>query len=440
MKINYTYNFYYQSLIIHNSKFYPSKMQQLISSYDINFSEFRIALHQTGGIVAGSAALSAYLNQEGIDPGFKPNDLDIFIPGIKQNVIDAMGNIIPNQYYIKSLDTMTKFLAPYGYIKNNKFNTIRSESYYNTIQGIQNVTGFTNSNNKEIQVIIINSYNIIDHIFKNFDLSVCVSWYCNITNSFKTLNPELTKRKEMFSLRLETDEKLITKAAIRTEKYIARGFKLINKPCPFINIPDTRIELTNKKFDDIEIIDIFTLDEMPIREYLQKSEWNIVIKAGESYYGFERKDLMNYMKKKSTTVARIGTVCETPYNQCITLEGYYQLQYADYSIYELKSAYSVLFGTKVKSLFHLNCYSIKDWLKGVIGKTIIMPPQTILEPIRRIIQRGEPLSSQFNSDNSNQAELINVSLDNILTAHAHLTVPNTLQAFYRTVIEINYDT
>lgn len=415
-------------------------MQQLISSYDINFSEFRIALHQIGGIVAGSAALSAYLNQEGIEPGFKPNDLDIFIPGIKQNVIDDMGNIIPNQYYIKSLDAMAKFLAPYGYIKNNKFNTVDNEPYYNTIQGIQNVTSFTNKKNKEIQLIIINSYNLIDHIFKDFDLSVCVSWYCNITNSFKTLNPKLTKRKEMYSLCLETDEKLIAKAVLRVEKYKARGFKLIKKPCPFINIPDSRIELSNKKFDNIEIMDIFTLDEMSIREYLQKSEWNIVIKAGESYYGFDRKDLMNYMNKKSTTVGRIGKVYETPFNQCITLEGYHQLRYTDYTIYELKSAYSVPFGTKIKSLFHLNCYSIKDWLNGTIRKTAIMPPQTVLQPIKRIIQRGEPLPSQLNTDNSNRAEIINTSLNDILRAHAQLVVPDNLHVFYTAVLDINEDT
>jgi hypothetical protein len=157
---------------------------------------------------------------------------------------------------------------------------------------------------------------------------------------------------------------------------------------------------------------------------------------------------MDYMEKKSTNVGIIGKVCETPFNQCITLEGYQQLRYADYSIYELKSAYSVpIYGGRVKSLFHLDCYSVNDWIKGEEGGICKVPPQQ-KDYVRRIIQRGEPLPPQpgarahlpeLAADRSNLQEVLNVSLDDILAAHAHLTVPENLEAFYAAVREISGD-
>jgi hypothetical protein len=241
-------------------------------------------------------------------------------------------------------------------------------------------------------------------------------------------------------VRLAETEELQEKNKLRTEKYAARGFKLIEKPCPFIAMKDPRYSLSNKKFDDIEVTDIFTLDDCSIREYLQKSEWNIVIKAGEAYYGFHRKALMDYMNGKSVSVNRIGKFYETPFNQCITLEAYHRFRYSDYSIYELKNAYSVpSYGGRVKSLFHLNCYSLQQWIEGSVGSNVVVPPQSLTEQlehrpvVRRIIRRGEPLPPQ------NVAQAIEVSLDDILAAHAHLVVPGNLEAFHAAVREIRGD-
>ena len=204
--------------------------------------------------------------------------------------------------------------------------------------------------------------------------------------------------------------------------------------------------LSDKKFDDIEVTDIFTLDELTIREHLQKSDLNIVLKAGEAYYAFKRKALMDYMKKKTSNISRIGQVYETPFNQCITLEGYHQLTYADYSIYELTNAYSVpTYGGRVKSLFHLSCYSVKDWIDGKKGKFVEVPPQHLSTneiTVKRIIRRGEPLPSQpgarahlpeLNAHHTN----LEVGIDDILSAHAHLMVPGNLEAFHEAIRTMN---
>jgi hypothetical protein len=427
-------------------------MDALISSYGINFQAFQLTLSSVYGIVAGSSALAAYLKQEGIEPGYEPNDIDIFIPGRMQHVRDERGRPVAGQFVIKSLKTMKDFLAHYGFTENDKFGTTEApnDTYYRSLTKIEKVTSFTNTAGKEVQVIVIDAYSIIQHIQMDFDLSVCISWYDVSTNTFKTFDPDATKRKEMYFVRLGDGDKVHDKNKARAEKYISRGYKLIEKPCPFIDERDQRDQLSDKKFEGIEVIDIFTLDEMSIKNHLQRSNWNIVLKAGETYYAFERKALMDYMDKKCLNIGRIGKVYETPFNQCITLEAYNKLRYADYSIYELKSAYSMpTYGGRVKSLFHLGCYSVKDWIDGKEGKQIQMLPEHLAAPapiVRRIIQRGEPLPPQVGArahllapDNSNIVEVLNVSLDDILAAHAHLMVPGNLEAFHAAVREINGD-
>ena len=162
-----------------------------------------------------------------------------------------------------------------------------------------------------------------------------------------------------------------------------------------------------------------------------------MLKSGEAYYAFNRKDLMDYMKKKTSNIGRIGQVCETPFNQCITLEGYHQLTYADYSMYELTSAYSVpTYGGRVKSLFHLSCYSVKDWVDGKEGGLVNMPPKHLANngnlTVKRIVRRGEPLPPQPSIPIPTQP--LEVSVEDIMAAHAHLLQPGNLEAFHAAIL------
>lgn len=405
-------------------------MNALISSYGISFSEFQRTLRALNGTVAGSAALAAYLKQEGIDPGFEPNDLDIFIPG------DAAW---PRTNRSNSYNTMSTFLASYGYYRNDKFGVIDNNGYYGSINRIQKVTSFTNTDGKEIQVIVIDTRKIIDYINYNFDLSGCMTWYCTVTDCFKTRDPELTRRKQIYITHINPTEKERAKTAVRVEKYISRGFKIIPKPCPYMDRYDSRIELTDKQFDGIEAIDIFTLEEMPIRDFLAKSDWNIILKAGEQHYAFERKSLYDYMSKKNTNLDGnpVGYIYETPFNQCITEDALNQIRYSDFSIYELVPAYSITIGNgRVKSLFHLNCYSTKNWISEprVITYTKKMPAQ--LPAISKPKPAGAAGVLHTMMPNS-IAELVNVSIDDIIAAHSHLLQPNNLEAFHAALIEIN---
>ena len=415
-------------------------MESLLTSYNIEFKAFKGMINKLQAVVAGSSALAHYLKQEGVDPGFEPNDLDIFLRGYSEISLVRGGAV----RRIRSLEVATAELLKLGFKQNDKFGAVENEEgYYSSIRKLEKVISFNNDAGKEIQVIIINTGDIKKHIESEFDISACISYWNSEKNTFETFDPYYTKRKEIYMMKEPSDDpKIQAKDRMRLEKYAARGFKIIEGPCPFVDMRDTRDQLPHEKFEGIDVMDIFTLDEMSIRDYLQRSDWNIVIKSGESYYAFQRKALMDYMKKKESNIGRIGTVYETPFNQCITLEGYHQLRYADYSIYELKSAYSVpTYGGRVKSMFHLGCYSVKDWIDGKEGGLVQMPPQhlAVATPVvKRIVRRGEPLPPQTGA-RAYIGDVLEVGIDDILAAHAHLMVPGNLEAFHAAVREIHGD-
>ena len=308
-------------------------------------------------IIAGSFALASYLIQEGIEVDFEPNDIDIFVSTEKFGGID------------KFIDEMTVFMARFRY-------TLREEGYsagdYDCDNGVKRVISFNNrAINKKIQIIVVETFNITVYVATFFDLSVCATWFNNKTNRFETLAPDRTLRKEMYEL-----PSCVVSGAHgrvvrenRIQKYIDRGFRIIREPCPVICEADDRADLDNDKFNDIAVYNIFTLEEVPIRCFLRScNEWNIVLKAGEQYYGFDRRELVKYMKTKKTYVRRIDDeVYETPFNHCITTEALKYLEYADYTMYEVDSTITVTVNGVVKSLFHLVCYSVKQWCNNTVG-------------------------------------------------------------------------
>ena len=157
----------------------------------------------------------------------------------------------------------------------------------------------------------------------------------------------------------------------RIQKYTDRGFRIIRKPCIVISYRDPRLDLDSEKFNDIIVHNIVTLEDIPIRDFLHSTEWNIILKSGEQYYGFDRDELVKCMVTKKTYVRCIDDeVYETPFKQCITTEAFKYLEYGDYTIYELESTITVTVNGTIKSLFHLVCYSVRQWINGSIGITL----------------------------------------------------------------------
>ena len=335
-------------------------MESLISSYGIPFYQFQKACIEYNAVVAGSSALYSYLKQENIDPGFEPNDIDIFLPSrMYRNDRPGRPLSIPS-------DEFSYTLLSNGFVENIRIN---SGDYYDNINSIASVITYTNSSGKNIQIISIN-YNgpLTSYISEQFDISVCISWWNASINKFETLCPALTLRKEMYITRNDAMSKL------RIEKYKQRGFVVVSMPSAIYKEKDARENMIDSKFDGITVCDIINLDDFPLSDYLKGSENNIVIKSGEKYYAFDRNSLRDYMKNKSHYInTTVGEVYETPLKQCITAEAFHCLSYADYSIYELHTAYSDTTTKTVKSLFHLECLTVKQWLENTCGREIIVP-------------------------------------------------------------------
>lgn len=352
---------------------YPmaSYMKDLTTSYGIDFNDFQDLMLNAQAIVAGSAALAGYLKEKGIDPGFEPNDMDIFIPGC----------VWTYDYLI--LEDFENLLVSSGFIYSDKF----TASNYDSLTSIDSIMCFT-KDDKEIQLIIIKCSQIVDFIIKDFDLSICITWWdpskykLDGCGGFETIDFVVTEQKKMYRTRATLEsEWAIVKRDLRIQKYESRGFTLIDNPCPFILTRDTRTEIDTDKFANIDVCDIFSLEEMPLKDFLRSSEWNIVIKAGERYYAFDRRALTNYMKTKKTYVNKsLEYVYETPFNQCISLKALERLSYADYSIFELISDRSVITEKGVKSLFHIHCYSLKHWIEENPIVIVSCPKESATSP------------------------------------------------------------
>jgi len=196
--------------------FMTYSMDELITSYGLPFHDFQELLKRINGVVTGSAALAAYLKQEGVDPGFVPNDIDIFI---QERGISSVCNML------------VRFLRKYGFRKSDEFDEEIcgvSRSYYSEMNSIVSVDSYTNEAGKEIQVISLRPMvpRIEDYICTQFDLSICATWWDS--ERFHTLNPSLTKRKLMYHI----DKPLVLlvdiKVDVRIEKYLLRGFTMID--------------------------------------------------------------------------------------------------------------------------------------------------------------------------------------------------------------------
>lgn len=164
----------------------------LSTFFDVNGKEFSSLLRDTGSIIIGSFPL-AYLTQW----SFMPNDIDVFIPFNKE-------------------DVLIKYLLDNGFSKTDKY-----DEYYKTLSQISRIIEFT-KNNKRIQLIILSdkTYSIKD-VINTIDFDICKVGYDG--NKIMTSDDILEgiKRCEI-KIHKECSEQ-------RKKKYQARGFKFVGE-------------------------------------------------------------------------------------------------------------------------------------------------------------------------------------------------------------------
>ena len=351
-------------------------MESFLTEYHIDFLPFQALLRETPSLVAGSSALALYLKSNGIDPGYEPGDIDIWIE-----------EYAPHGHRVETM--FLNFLFTQGYSLQKVFaNTDDNNGQYNfQNHNIRSVVSLIDDHERKIQVITIGERNLKEYIEKAFDLSCCVSWWNATANMFETLSPELTLQKKMYISNKTLQNQYAVEARsikmdVRITKYVNRGFQLEEIPCIVFEQADDRTALTDESFVGLSAFDLFAYDDVSLCEFLQASAWNIVIKAGDTFQAFHRKQLYTYMVGRETRVSSLEYIYDTPNNQTILQCALEMLLFADYSIYELCSEYSVSISpNRQKSMFTLKCYTVAQWLEGKEGLTLAPPPIASLPAI-----------------------------------------------------------
>ena len=333
-------------------------MEAFLASYGIAFQEFRALLERTRGIVAGSAPLALFLAQEGIDPGFNPSDLDIWVHDNEPSYISP--GVI---YQHSNRHLYTELLRDNGFVVQRQF---EPREDYDNLHHISRILFFYKES-KMVQVIFLKVSKLYRYILENFDLTVCMTWWNAKTNRFETMWPLETPRKEMYHYPMQSlqsaQRAVIPRESVRISKYRARGFTLLEPPCAELEERDRRASVGS--LTGQTAFDIFAYEDVDAAEFLKVSTYHLLLRVGQQFYAFHRKALHDYFIHHLHHHARLGELADTPHKQTILSFAVQQMQYSDYSIAELVPAYTLAIGTQQKSMHSTRLYTIEGWLIGV---------------------------------------------------------------------------
>ena len=301
---------------------------------------------ETHSLVAGSAALALYLQQEGIDPGFVPGDLDIWV----RHTIELVSRD-GSQRRPACINSMSLFLIQQGYNLTTKFEPQNNEDYSH-LHSIVTILSFVKQD-KEIQLIVVNHPNLNMYIHLHFDLSVCMTWWDATENSFKTSIPQSTRRKEMhFHPHMDIDER----GQARIQKYIDRGFSLVEEvPCHALVEQDPR--LSTGLLSELTAFDVISYEDVNAAEFLRQSSYHILLQMGEQLHAFHRNTLCEYLRAHKTHLHHVGDVVDTPHKLSLISNILDIIPYSDYSVFGLVHAYDF----QGKSIYSVCCYSLDGW-------------------------------------------------------------------------------
>lgn len=334
-------------------------MESFLTSYGLPFEEFRTLLMEHNAIVAGSAALTMYLKQEEIDPGFEPADLDIWV--------EETHDTWYSNGKINTLANSTKFcffLVKHGYNLTMKFDNGINDHYYRNMTNIKHIFHFINSEKKEIQLIMVRETNLVQYIYDHFDLTACISWWNAESNSFRNSHPGLTCKKELYVLpNFTKDERTLE----RVEKYKARGFTIYESPCPHLVEPDT-YECINR-IEHEPAFDVFAYEDVACGHFLRESTYHVLLYIGEQFYAYSRKQLQEYLQEHSREYPDYGTLCELPHKQLVSNTILSILPYSDYSIIQLKQV--------VDNIYCPEYYTTQQWANKTPARHEFLLPSTL---------------------------------------------------------------
>lgn len=371
-------------------------MEELITSYGIDYQSLKSLLTTKNSLIAGSTALYLYLKQNHIEPTWEPNDIDIWVEDTDEIILQNGSYVQRGNMYL-----FANLLISSGYNLTREFE--QKDHYEELIQKIKFILSFVHPNGKKVQIIVVTQNYLLDYIITHFDLSICITWWNAFTETVETFYPELTLKMQcvlMVSHNMYPDRLLK-----RIEKYTQRGFTITESPPPFKNKVDPRSSLSTTSLNDKTAFDIWNYDDVNCVDFLEESQWNILFYISGSFQAFRRDDLVEFMKKRSTLLPTIGYVYDTPHNQSITKNALDILSFSDYSIFELITQYTISHHHHTKTLHSLKCYTIAEWEMKTPGNEFIVPFEDFISP------PPAPIIQQEHNDNVlDLVQLINQDL------------------------------
>jgi hypothetical protein len=204
-------------------------MDSVLSSFHFDIVTFSELLNATGAVVAGSAALAAYIPNK-----FTPNDLDIWVHS--DFFPPSLNGLAPPDHPGVSVRLGYNYLFAYfmkhhGYVEVDRPVQRDVEYTSNPVFAIlRSIQRFQHPSGQIVQVMHCKVP--VDNILDSFDLSVAKTWWypsCNPKQfplgTLYTEHPESCKAGHMYSLR----EPVTDREKARIEKYESRGFKWVRR-------------------------------------------------------------------------------------------------------------------------------------------------------------------------------------------------------------------
>jgi hypothetical protein len=206
-------------------------MEEIIASFDIDYTEFHEILKHDNSAIVGGAPLACLLKQHDIDPGFEPQSINIFMP---------MGRALAR--YDDDEDDITNmgaFLESQGFTQDLNYDAsvgaLAALPVFNKFHPVCNFT----KDGKEVRIICVDYYDIEVFIKRTFNLSVGLCWWnpaksCGLQSYIETFDLEHTLCKEMYVIPPVLGRTVNPKPVMKNviDKYIKRGFTLI------VNLPE----------------------------------------------------------------------------------------------------------------------------------------------------------------------------------------------------------
>ncbi len=206
-------------------------MESLIVSYGFDFNTFSASLSDANGIIAGSSVVrvlfDSYVKDECVTD-FEENDIDIFISTIGSGSGSGSGSNKPN------IDSFKSFLKDAGWIFNQDL-SIDSNSNklrYMPSDKVECVSTYI-LNNKKIQVVSV-TLDVFEFIKTETDISITTAHWIPSTNSIEyNYNRDSLSfyvDNQYVNILKENDTEFYKRLNKRINKYISRGFTMIDKP------------------------------------------------------------------------------------------------------------------------------------------------------------------------------------------------------------------